>query len=127
MFDHHGIGRSAESGEARMDNENKPVYSVVDVTVHDQILFQEYVDGHQHTLEKYGGKFLVAGGRFEVLEGDWNPKLLVIHQWPSRQSFDDWYGSEEYRPWEAKRHAASSANLVVVDGLPLNPVKNTDP
>jgi uncharacterized protein (DUF1330 family) len=94
-----------------------PVYSVVDVTVHDEELFQKYVDGHQHTLEGYGGRFLVAAGRFEVLEGDWQPKLMVIHHWPNREAFDAWYGSEEYAPWERMRQASSSANLVVVEGL----------
>ena len=77
---------------------------------------------YQPTLEKYGGRFVVAGGQFEVIEGDWTPRLVVVHQWPSRAAFKEWYASDEYRPWKAKRHAASAANVILVDGLaPMAP------
>ena len=98
-----------------------PAYSIVDVRVRDEARFQQYVDGHMATLTPYGGRFLVAGGRFDVVEGDWTPHLLVVHRWPSRAAFYDWYGSEAYRPWKRLRRASSTANVVLVEGLPEDP------
>ena len=94
------------------------VYLVVDVTVTDPALFQQYVDGHQDSLARYGGRFLSAAGRTEVIEGDWNPAILVIHEWPSRAAFHAWYHSEDYRPWRELRQRSARVNVILVDGLP---------
>jgi uncharacterized protein (DUF1330 family) len=95
------------------------VYLIVDVTGTDPALFQQYVDGHQASLARYGGRFLSAAGRTEVIEGDWTPAILVIHEWPSRAAFHAWYDSEEYRLWREMRQRSARVNAVLVDGLPL--------
>jgi PAS domain S-box-containing protein len=109
------------------DNQRNPdpqtraaVYLVVDVTVTDPDLFQQYVDGHQASVARYGGRFLSAAGRTEVIEGDWDPAILVIHEWPSRAAFHAWYGSEDYRPWHELRLRSARINAILVDGLPLD-------
>ena len=95
------------------------VYLVVDVTVTDPPVFQQYVDGHQDSVARYGGRFLSASGRTEVIEGDWDPAILVIHEWPTRAAFHAWYQSEEYRPWREMRHRSARVNAILADGLPL--------
>jgi len=95
------------------------VYLVVDVTVTDPPLFQQYVDGHQASVARYGGRFLSAAGRTEVVEGDWDPAILVIHEWPTRAAFHAWYCSEDYRPWREMRQRSARVNAILVDGLPL--------
>ena len=95
-----------------------PAYSIVAVTVNDPDLFQRYVDGHQGTLAGFGGRFIVAGSEFEVLEGDWPGQIVVVHEWPDRRAFHAWHTSDDYRPWKEMRRAAASATVVLVDGLP---------
>ncbi|MGB0204780.1 MAG: DUF1330 domain-containing protein [Neptuniibacter sp.] len=63
------------------------------IKIHDQKKFQEYVVGHIPTIEKYGGKFLVKGDQGEVLEGDWESNLMVVHEFPSIERFKEWYHS----------------------------------
>lgn len=94
-------------------------YSIVAVTVNNPELFQEYVDGHMGTLEKFGGRFLVAGNEFETMEGSWPGQIVVVHEWPDKAAFHAWYTSEEYAPWKEKRQASSKANVVLIDGLPV--------
>ncbi|MBL3619633.1 MAG: DUF1330 domain-containing protein [gamma proteobacterium endosymbiont of Lamellibrachia anaximandri] len=103
-----------------------PAYSIVAVTVRDPQLFQQYVDGHMDTLAKFGGRFLVAGNEFEIIEGAWPGQIVVVHEWPDRAAFHAWYASDEYRPWKAMRLAAASANVVLIDGLPAESGKVTD-
>ena len=38
-----------------------PAYSIVGVTINDGTLFQQYIEGHKESLEKYGGRYLAAG------------------------------------------------------------------
>jgi uncharacterized protein (DUF1330 family) len=95
----------------------KPVFSIVDVQVNDGKAFGEYVVGHSATVAEAGGKFLAAGARGESIEGTRKPRNIVIHQWPSAQTFFDWYNGAAYSQWKPKRYAASSADVILIQGL----------
>jgi len=95
-------------------------YSLVAVTVKDPELFQRYVDGHQGTLEKFGGRFLIAGSDFETIEGTWPGQIVVVHVWPDRNAFHAWYASSDYKPWKELRFASAEAKVVLIDGLPAD-------
>jgi uncharacterized protein (DUF1330 family) len=92
-------------------------YIVVDIDVHDAPGLEEYRRQVPATVTKFGGRFLVRGGPFQVLEGAWQPKRLVLLEFPSVEQARRWYDSEEYRPLKAMRLKASTANLVLVDGV----------
>jgi len=94
------------------------VYAVIDVTVKNQEKLKEYVAGHLPTIAQYGGKILCRGFDPAVVTGCWTPKLLVIHEWPSREQFQLWYDSDEYRPWKELWEGACDMNLVLVGGAP---------
>ncbi len=40
--------------------------------------YEQYPGQGVATIEKYGGKFIVHGGAAEKVEGDWDPKRMVI-------------------------------------------------
>jgi uncharacterized protein (DUF1330 family) len=92
-------------------------YIVVDIDVHDAPGLEEYRRQVPATVTKFGGRFLVRGGPFQVLEGGWQPKRMVLLEFPSVEQARRWYDSEEYRPLKAMRLKASTANLVLVDGV----------
>ena len=45
-------------------------YLIVDIDVRDAAGLEEYRKQVPATLTKYGGRFMVRGGRFETLEGN---------------------------------------------------------
>ncbi len=100
-----------------MSTQPKPAYSIVEIEVHDPIAFQTYVDGHQTTVAQFGGKFLIANSDIEIIEGTWQPKRIIVHQWPSFEAFKQWYASDTYRSWRAMRHKIATANVILVEGL----------
>ena len=91
-------------------------YVIVDIDIQDAALYDEYRERVPATIEKYGGKFLVRGGRFEQLEGTWQPTRLVLLEFPSMEQAKRWYDSQEYREPKALRLKASKANLILVEG-----------
>ena len=91
-------------------------YLIVDIEIQDAAGFEDYRKAVPATIEKYGGKYLVRGGRFEKLEGEWQPKRLVILEFPSMEQAKRWYDSEEYREPKALRLRTSKANLILVEG-----------
>jgi uncharacterized protein (DUF1330 family) len=92
-------------------------YLIVDIDIHDAAGLEEYRNRVPATVTKYGGRFIVRGGKFEKLEGNWEPKRLVLLQFPSVRQAKEWYDSEEYRPLKAMRLKASSSNLILVEGV----------
>jgi len=91
-------------------------YLVVDIQIRDSARFEEYRKLVPATIAKYGGKYLVRGGSFEVLEGDWQPRRVVILEFPSVAEAKRWYDSEDYRGPKAVRQAAAASNVVLVEG-----------
>ena len=92
-------------------------YLIVDIDIHDAAGLEEYRNQVPATLTKYGGRFIVRGGKFEKLEGHWQPKRLVLLEFPSVEQAKRWYDSEEYRPLKAMRLKASSGSLILVEGV----------
>ena len=94
-----------------------PAYFIVDNEVIDVAGFEEYRKQVPATLEKYGGKILVRGGQHQTLEGDWQPKRIVVTVFPSPEQARRWYDSEEYRPLKALRMRTARGSLVLVEGV----------
>jgi len=50
-----------------------PAYVIVDVEIIDAEIYDSYKKLVPASLEKYGGRFLVRGGKVETLEGPGRP------------------------------------------------------
>lgn len=92
-------------------------YVVVDVESTDQDKAARYRELSGPSIERHGGRFLVRGGTFEVLEGDWVPTRLVIAEFPSVEAARRWYESPDYGEARAVREGAGAWRMVVVEGI----------
>lgn len=93
-----------------------PAYLIGDIAVHDPDLYAEYAAGVLPTVEAYGGRYVVRGGHPEAVEGDWPAQRIVILEFPDRERATAWLEGPEYAPLRAKRHRASQARFVLVEG-----------
>ena len=91
-------------------------YVIGEIEVTDPKTYDEYRRQVPATVEKYGGRFVVRGGRAETLEGGVPPKRLVALEFPSYEQALRWYRSPEYAPLIKLRQTASRGRLVLVDG-----------
>jgi uncharacterized protein (DUF1330 family) len=92
-------------------------YIIVEIEVHDAESYEDYKGMVPSSLEPFGGKFLVRGGKVETLEGDWSPKRFVITEFPSVERAKAWWNSAEYAEAKALRHATATSQMIVVEGL----------
>ncbi len=76
----------------------------------------EYLQRIDATLAPFGGRFLVHGGRVELVEGDWPGHLIVIEV-PDRERAGAWYRSEAYQQILALRTGNSSSDVLLADGV----------
>lgn len=92
-------------------------YVIVDIEVTDPVGYEEYKKLAAPTVAQYGGKYLARGGATETLEGEWQPKRLVILEFENMERAKAWLNSEEYRPARQLRHRYARSKMVVVAGV----------
>ena len=91
-------------------------YVIGEIEVTDPALYEEYRKQVPAVVQKYGGRFVVRGGKIEPLEGGWAPKRLVALEFPSLEQAQKWYRSPEYAPLIKLRQKASRGKLLIVEG-----------
>jgi uncharacterized protein (DUF1330 family) len=91
-------------------------YVIGEVDVKDPARYEEYRKQVLATIEKYGGRFLVRGGKNEGLEGAPPAGRIVLLEFPSFEQAARWYRSAEYEPLIRMRQSASNGRLILVEG-----------
>jgi uncharacterized protein (DUF1330 family) len=91
-------------------------YVIVDIDVTDPVGYEEYRTLGSPTVAAYGGKFVVRGGKVEVLEGTWLPKRLVVLEFESVERAKQWWSSKEYSVAKRVRQKTATTNMVAVEG-----------
>ena len=80
---------------------------------------QEYLERIDETLRPYGGKFLIHGGPYHRLEGDWSSDLIVI-EFADMASALGWYNSPQYQEILPLRANNTTSTIFIVEGVPAD-------
>ncbi len=94
-----------------------PAYLITEIEVTDPKGYEEYRSRVGQSLEAYGAKFLVRGGDIEVLEGEWQPKRIVMCVFDSIDKAREWYQSDAYRELKKIRENTARMKMVAVEGI----------
>ena len=92
-------------------------YMIGNITITDLETFAEYGQRVPETVAAFGGTYVVRGGIPEKLEGDYDPKRIVVLQFDSIEKAREWYDSEMYAPLKEMRMKASTGDLYLVEGV----------
>ena len=76
-----------------------------------------YLENAARTITEYGGRYRVRGGQTTIIEGQPVLHRLVVIEFPSMESFENWYSSDAYAPWKKIRQELSETDFFVVEGL----------
>jgi len=94
-----------------------PAYLIVETDITDPEQYEQYKAASPGAIAAAGGRFLVRGGEMTVLEGDWQPKRLVLIEFDDLETAKRFYESEEYRAAMKLREGAANLNMVAVQGV----------
>ena len=93
-------------------------YLLVDVDIHNIDEYKKYLNKVKPMVEKFGGKYLIKGGKIDAKETDlWKPTRIVLVQFPNKTSALNWYNSEEYRPLKNLRLFNAASNILFIEGV----------
>jgi uncharacterized protein (DUF1330 family) len=92
-------------------------YVILDVEISDPTRYQEFMADVKPALEQAGAKYLARGSAHKVYEGDWEPRRIVLLEFPPVAAWESFYNGPTYLGLKSIRDECSSARLVSVVGL----------
>jgi uncharacterized protein (DUF1330 family) len=96
-------------------------YAVAEMDVTDPSWIRDYVANVTGMVERRGGRYLSRTGRIEKIEGERRaPQVIVLIEWPSKEVADEFYASEEYRPYREARGQGARNDFLLVAGEDVN-------
>ena len=90
-------------------------YWIGRVDVNNDEGYKPYAAANPAIFKKFGGRFVVRGGKFEAPEGSARKRNVVI-EFPSYQAALDCYNSPEYQANIKVRQPHSNADIIIIEG-----------
>ncbi|PRY23739.1 uncharacterized protein (DUF1330 family) [Aliiruegeria haliotis] len=90
-------------------------YWIAHVDVHDPEVFEAYKKANARPFARYGARFLVRGGQYDVREGELHPRTVVV-EFPTFADALACYDDPEYQAAKAIRDPIARGDLVIVEG-----------
>ena len=92
-------------------------YLLAQVEVRDMQQYRQYTARTPDIIAKYGGRFLTRGGEVVTLEGEEPAGRIVLIEFPSLETVQEFYASAEYQEVKELRLPASTASFLALDGV----------
>ena len=93
-----------------------PAYLITDIRVTDAAAYEAYRPLAAASIASFGGRFVVRGGKADLLEGEPEPERIVVIEFPDADTAHRWYHSEEYQKALKIRQSASRGRVMLVEG-----------
>lgn len=95
-----------------------PAYAIVLIDVTDREQYSKYTQATPAVIAKFGGEFIVRGGKRVTLEGQEGKRRVVVIEFPSFELAQAFYKSDEYQQVKKLRSGAATGTFIVVEGCP---------
>ena len=93
------------------------IYAELEITDQDHF-YDEYMPRVHPVLQKYGARFLIAGGNPEVIEGGRTVRRVVFIEFDSLARAKEFYWSKDYQDVIDYRFKSAKTHLYIMEGTP---------
>jgi uncharacterized protein (DUF1330 family) len=91
-------------------------YWIARIEVTDIDRYRKYAEALPAVITRFGGRFLVVGGRCETAEGQSKPRNVII-SFDSYETARNCWHSEEYATVALLREGAAIVDVVIAEGV----------
>ena len=93
-------------------------YWIARAKINDPVQYKKYTDPIAPVISEHGGRILVRGGHYEVLEGTKKFERHAVSEFPAMEAVLACYHSKEYQAARQFRLGGVGENeLVIVEGV----------
>jgi uncharacterized protein (DUF1330 family) len=96
-----------------------PAYIIARVQVTDWERYRKYTNATPAAIQRFGGRFVVRGGKTITLEGPQETGRVVIIEVPNIDQAQAFYHSEEYSRAKKLREGAATGQFLAIEGCPI--------
>ena len=86
------------------------------VNVENETSYKQYAERAKLAIEKFGGKYHVRGGKFEIVEGKHDFARNVIVEFQSFEIAKKCFNSKEYQEARSSRVGKADFNGIIIEG-----------
>ncbi|WP_263357556.1 DUF1330 domain-containing protein [Acidicapsa ligni] len=94
-----------------------PGYFVINLKVTNRQKIEEYSDEVAVLVEQYGGHYLVRGGAYDILEGEWDADRVVVVEFPNVEAVKSFHASGQYARLHQICTEGAKSNAIAVAGV----------
>ena len=94
----------------------KKGYLIIRINIKNAELFQQYPPLSTKAVEKFGGKYLIRGGMFDVVEGEWPAARTTVVEFESFERAKEFYSSFEYDKARCIRQDSAESDFILIEG-----------
>lgn len=91
-------------------------YFFAQIRMNDLQEYQKYLDEADSIFKQYKGKYLVVDNDPKVIEGNWDYTRAVLIEFPSEDTFYEWYNSADYQRILKHRIKAAHCDSILLKG-----------
>ena len=91
-------------------------YIIAEIKVTNPTGYEDYRPLAAASIARFGGRFIVRGGKVDLLEGEPQQERVVVIEFPDADTARRWYHSDEYQAALQIRQAASRGRVFLVEG-----------
>ena len=92
------------------------IFQIIDIDIHDPELYSQYMAQSPEIIRRYGGYYIVRGGKVLSTTGGWEPKRVVVIAFESVEDLRRCYASPEYQAIVHLRQQSSTSQSIIVEG-----------
>jgi uncharacterized protein (DUF1330 family) len=91
-------------------------YMIARVEITNAQAYREYAERVVPVIAKFGGRFIVRGGKSASYEGFAEPGSWVVLEFPNFEEASRFYNSAQYQEVAAIRFANAQSELILLEG-----------
>src|SRR5262249_30978020 len=91
------LSNNGASSHSPPQERRMPAYWVARSKINDPVQYKKYTDPLRPIFDKYGGKVLARGGRFQIMEGPEKFHRFVVIEFPTFEQAVTCFNSPEYQ------------------------------
>ena len=91
------------------------VHVIIDIKVLNKEMYGEYVKKVPQIVKKFGGRYLVRGGKITTISGTWHPERVILLEFDNAAQVHNWLTSREYAEVAALRENSAISNAIIIE------------
>ncbi len=92
-------------------------YLIADIKIVDPAMYQQYIEKAESIVLKYGGRYLVRGGKSFPLSGNWEPERILVMEFESMTALQTCFNSVEYLAIASLRTESTRSRSIIIEGM----------